>query len=234
MEQIYDWLLEEGERNVPGNFLCNWRLTRKSHEEGELLVLIDEIEDIPVAYQWGRLLRPGILQVRNDWRRKGLGRLIVEYCVEVALQRDEMVLQVECKPSSSIPFWKTMGFRIFEAEFEENATGFRVLSKKLALPHNGKSISTKISLFNEERMWNEDAEVLKSCFPKAIDTNDGKVYLAERVTFPNFFQYGSSDAVIEIVVEDKLVYRDKARYLDALKHGIKPCVNGFFIDVITF
>jgi len=92
IREIHDWLLEEDVQGVHGNFLCNWHLTYQSHEKGALLVLTDETEDRPIAYQWGMLLSSGILQVRNECRGKGLGRLLVEHCVELAIQQDEMVL----------------------------------------------------------------------------------------------------------------------------------------------
>jgi GNAT superfamily N-acetyltransferase len=233
MQPIHDWLREENRLEVHGNFLCNWNLTMQCHEEGLLLVLIDEIEGIPVAYQWGQLLSSGILQVRSGWRGKGLGRLVVEHCVELALQQDEMVLQVECKPSSSIPFWEAMGFTIIEGEFGENAKGFRVLSKELELPLGGRPVLATISSFPEERKWQEDVPAIASYRPDAIVADDGKVYLAERASFPISFRRLSRDLVIEIIVDGELIYRDKAKYQGAQDHGVKLCRNGFYIDAVT-
>lgn len=233
MQQIHDWLREENKLEVHGNFLCNWNLTEQCHEEGSLLVLIDEIEGIPVAYQWGQLLSSGILQVRNGWRGKGLGRLVAEHCVELALQQDEMVLQVECKPSSSIPFWETMGFKIVEGEFGENAKGFRVLSKELELPLGGRPALATISSFPEKRKWQEDVPAISAYRPDAIVADDGKVYLAERASFSISFHRLSRDLVIEIIVDGELIYRDKAKYPDAKDHGVKSCRNGFYIDAVT-
>lgn len=233
VQQIHDWLQEEDALEVHGNFLCNWNLTQQCYEEGTLLVLIDEIEGIPVAYQWGQLLSSGILQVRNGWRGIGLGRLVVEHCVELALQKDEMVLRVECTPRSSIPFWEAMGFTIVEGEFGENAKSFRVLSKELALPPGGRPISATISSFPEERKWQEDVPAVASYRPKAIAADDGKVYLAERASFSMSFRRMGRDPVIEIMVDGKLIYRDKAKYQDARDHGVKWCRNGFYIDAVT-
>jgi len=232
MQQIHDWLQEEDALEVHGNFLCNWNLTQQCHEEGVLLVLIDEIEGIPVAYQWGQLLSSGILQVRNDWRGKGLGRLIVEYCIELALQQDEMVLEIECKPSSSIPFWEAMGFTIIEGEFGKNAKGFKVLCKELALPPGGRPALAKISSFPEERKWLENVPAIASYRPDAIVADDGMVHLAERASFPMDFRRMSRDPVIEIIVEGKLIFRDKAKYQAAQAHGVKWCRNGFYIDAV--
>jgi len=233
IQQIHNWLQKEDTLEVHGNFLCNWNLTRQCHDEGALLVLIDEIEDIPVAYQWGQLLSSGILQVRNDWRGKGLGRLVVEHCIELALQQDEMVLQVACKPSSSIPFWKAMDFTIIEGKFGENAKGFRVLSKKLALPPSKRPVVATVSSFPEERKWQEDVPAIAIYHPDAAVADNGKVYLAERASFPMSFHPMRGDPIIEIIVEGQLIYRDKAKYQDAQDHGVKWCRNGFYIDTVT-
>ncbi|TAK63401.1 MAG: GNAT family N-acetyltransferase [Methylobacter sp.] len=233
MQQIHDWLQEEDAQEVYGNFLCNWNLTQQCHEEGTLLVLIDVIEGIPVAYQWSQLLRPGILQVRNDWRGKGLGRLIVQYCIELALQQDEMVLEIECKPSSSIPFWEAMGFTIIKGEFGETAKGFKVLSKELALPPGGRPALVTISSFPEESKWREGVPAIVSYRLDAIFADDEKVHLSERASFPKDFRRMGRDPVIEIIVDDKLIFRDKAKYQTAQAHGVKWCRNGFYIDAVT-
>lgn len=57
--KIYEWLKEEDSLGVEGNFLCNWGLTEQCHREGSLLVLVDELEGIPVAYQWGQVTSIG-------------------------------------------------------------------------------------------------------------------------------------------------------------------------------
>lgn len=228
--QIHEWLQKEDALEVQGNFLCNWSLTRQCHEEGTLLVLIDQMKGIPVAYQWGQLLRSGILQVRNGWRSAGLGRLVVEYCIELALQKNEMVLRVECNPRSSIPFWKAMGFTIVEGGLGESPKGFRVLSKQIALPPGGRQVSVMISSFPEERIWQENVPAIASYCPQAIITGNGKVYLAQRVAFSTSFR---GDPVIEIIVDGNLIYRDKAKYQRAHNLGVKWCRNGFYIDMVA-
>lgn len=233
IREIHDWLLEEDAQGVHGNFLCNWNLTYQCHEEGSLLVIIDETEGRPVAYHWGMLLSSGILQVRNEYRGKGLGRLIVEHCVELAIQQDEMVLQVECKPSSSIPFWEAMGFTIIPGDFRENPKGFRTLSKKMALPSDGRPASVMLKVFPEERKWKEDTPAVASFSLDAVITSDEKVYLAERVSFPDRSRTPGRDPVIEIAIGGQLLYRDKAKYQGAQNHGLNRCRNGFYIDTIS-
>ncbi|MCB1983832.1 MAG: GNAT family N-acetyltransferase [Burkholderiales bacterium] len=234
LRQIYEWLQEEERLEVHGNFLCNWNLTERCHQESQLLVLIDELECIPVAYQWGQLLQSGILQVRYGWRGKGLGRLVVQHCVELALEQDEMVLRIECKPSSSVPFWKAMGFTIVTDEDGYNPKGFRVLSKQLVLPLQGSVAEVTVSMFPEIRKWQDDVLPVASITPKAVLCEDGKeVYLSERAVFATSFLPAIGDPVIEILVNGSLVYRDKAKYEDARNRGVHSCRNGFYIDSVA-
>lgn len=233
VQGIQEWLREEDALEVHGNFLCNWSMTQRCHEEGTLLVLIDVNEDIPVAYQWGQLLSSGILQVRNSWRGEGLGLLMVEHCVGLALQQDEMVLQIECKPSTSIPFWERMGFTIVQGKYGRNATGYRVLSKELEQPQGGVSASVVISFYSEEILGNEDYPALARHCTEAIIAEDGKIHLAERAAFSKNCLSMGSDLVIEIMVEGELIYRDKAKRQGAKNHGVNRCCNGFYIDTVS-
>ncbi|GJL60869.1 MAG: N-acetyltransferase [Nitrospirales bacterium] len=230
--KILEWLNEEDRAQIHGNFLCNWRLTQQFHENGRLLVLIDKLQAVPVGYQWGQLLQPGILQIRNEWRGKGLGRLVVEHCVELAQQQDEAVLLIECKPASSIPFWKRMGFEIVEGAHGGNAEGYRVLSKKLELPGNGEPVEVRVSSYPEEKKWKPDTPPLSAFSPTAVRDSDGLIHLNERAAFISGGPNGIGDLVIEILMDNAVIYCDKAKYEAAEKHGVQRCENGFFVDLV--
>lgn len=231
--KIYEWLKEEARLGVHGNFLWNWNLTQQCHHEGTLLVLVDVINDAPIGYQWNQLLKPGILQIRHEWRRVGLGRLIVEHCIELAQQQNEVVLSIECKPSSSIPFWKSMGFTIIKDGHSDNATGYKVLTKKFDLPNEGMSTDVRISSFPKERQWREDVSPIDSFSPQAVRGPNGIVYLAERAAFPNV-NGAWRDLVIEIIIDGCPIYRGRANGEKAQSLGVQECKGGFYIDSITF
>ncbi len=233
LANILEWLKEEDRLGIHGNFLCNWNLTEQCHQEGTLLVLIDKIQSLPIGYQWGRLLHSGILQIRHDWRRKGLGRLIVEYCIELAQQQDEAVLHIECKPSSSKPFWKEMGFEIVPGVSGSNEKGERVLTRQLDLPGEGVSVETRISSYPDGRKWQADTPPLSTLSPHAIRGTDGNVYLAERAAFSSGVRNEVRDLVIEITIDGAVIYRDKAKYETAQRHGVRRCRNGFFLDYVA-
>ena len=79
-----------------------------------MIVYVDGKTGSPVAFQMGCLLHPGILEVKHDMRGRGIGRKLVEYCIERARERNECILKIQCKPPTSIPFWKKMGFRLLD------------------------------------------------------------------------------------------------------------------------
>lgn len=161
LRAIHAWLVDQNTRNVPGTFLCNWRLTEACHWDGELLVYVDGESGDPVAYQWGGLVRPGILEVRHDMRGKGIGKKLVARRIAQAYERDQCLLVIQCKPSSSVPFWKSMGFTVLNSVGGDNYA-YRILEKKYELPSEAIPVSVVIRFFPEERKWKDDVPALSA------------------------------------------------------------------------
>jgi hypothetical protein len=64
LAQIKQWLAKQ-ERDGVETFHCNRNLTEEMHRAGRLLVYIDAKSKDAVAYQWGGLITPGVLEVKN-------------------------------------------------------------------------------------------------------------------------------------------------------------------------
>ena len=90
-------------------FLCNWRLTSTAHEDGGLLVYVHPQTQEPLGYQWGGLVTSGILEICNDMRERGIGRELLAHCLTLAAEDGNDILGIQCKPRSSLPFWKATG-----------------------------------------------------------------------------------------------------------------------------
>ncbi len=231
LRAIHSWLVEEEARGVEGNFLCNWRLTEKAHREGRLLVFIDGSSRTPVAYQWGGLVTPGILQVRLDMRGKGIGRKLVARCIADAYKHEECLLFIQCTPSSSIPFWQKMGFTLLGRPGGNNYA-YRVLEKKRALPTNGRLVHVAIKFYPESRKWDKAVAPYTTAVPIAAITPDGVIHLGERVFFFEDLYRNVQDVVVQVEVNGEVRFCDKARYEEAHQLGVRRCTNGFYIDAI--
>lgn len=231
LHAIYTWLTEQDARKIPGTFLCNWGLTEKSHQEGKLLVYIDGVSELPVAYQWGSLLQPGILEVRHDMRGKGIGRKLVEHRIKQATKHNQCFLVIQCKPSSSIRFWQHMGFTLFNSTRGENFA-FRVLEKKHQFPSKAAPVEVAIRFFPEERKWNAKTPAYYAANPNAASTSEGIAHLAERVLFFSELHPDSGDTVVEVEVEGNILICDKAKYPEARNIGVQRCDGGFYLDAV--
>jgi len=231
LEAIRAWLLEEESNNVPGNFLCNWSVIERAQADDELLVYVDGHTGIPVGFQLGRLVRPGILQVRNACRHKGIGRKLVERCLAMARKRNECLLYIECKPSTSIPFWERMGFTLLESIDGKNYA-YQVLGKPLPLPEQGADVEVSISFYPESRRWESDTQPYVTYSPAGRITTCGSVHLKQRVLFHERVYRSSRDVVIGVQVDGKLLYEDKAKCEQSHVIGVRSCTNGFYLDTI--
>jgi len=223
---IRAWLQQQDLDEVHGTFLCNWRLTEKQHAAGALLVYVDEQLDEPVAYQWGGLLEPGILEVRNDMRGRGIGKALVAHRLAQAAAAGEDILYIQCKPSTSIPFWKSMGFELLEAT-RDGTYAFRLMHRPAELPDDGVPVEVSIEWFPEDRKWALETPALRSQAMKGV-LLEGKLYLAERALCHN--KLYAKDIVLRVIVNDVEWYLGKAKHAESDCLGVERCVNGFYLD----
>lgn len=80
--------------------------------------------DIPQAGKIGRLA------VRAGHRRRGIGRLLMERCHEIAERHG--LAEVWCHAQiSAVPFYESLGYRISGEAFEEAGIEHRAMTKKL-------------------------------------------------------------------------------------------------------
>jgi GNAT superfamily N-acetyltransferase len=227
---IHDWLVQQDADGVAGTFLCNWKLTLGKHGSGKLLVYGDPSSGEAIAYQWGGLVRPGILEVRADRRGQGIGQSMVEHMLAQAFENNEDLLSIECKPSSSIPFWRRMGFELIEGG-NGSTYGCRVIRRVLDLPDHGEAVAVTIEWFPEGRKWNAGVSAVSTFSPKAVRTPDGQIHLGERVHwFDTLPSWSGGGVVLRIVVDGVERYFDKARYPSAAQIGLKDCSNGYYLD----
>ena len=219
---IYSWLLEHDRREVHGSFLCNWNLTQRVHDEHQLFVAT--LEGEPVAYIWGDF---GILEVREDLRKKGVGKQLVEYAMQSAISSDRIAVSIECKPESSIPFWEKMGFEFHN----ENEASF-VFEKYLDIPADGSPVNVEIMFYPEQAKWTPETSPIKSFSPTAVLDNQGIIHLQNRVAAYVGGENYNGDAMIKICVNGEPVYFDKAKCPGARAIGVTYNSGAFYIDKV--
>ncbi|MFQ2253143.1 GNAT family N-acetyltransferase [Aeromonas hydrophila] len=222
VKAIYSWLLEHDRRGVHGSFLCNWNLTQRVHDDHQLVVAA--LEDEPVAYIWEDF---GILEVREDFRKKGVGKQLVEYAMQRAIIRGRIAVFIECKPESSIPFWKKMGF-----EFHNKNEASFVFEKSLDIPTDGLPVNVEIMFYPEKAKWTPEISPIKSYYPTAVLDNQGTIHLQNRVAAYIDGENHNGDAMIKICVDGKPVYFNKAKYSEAKAIGITYKSGTFYIDKV--
>jgi GNAT superfamily N-acetyltransferase len=229
MTEIRAWLEQQDRDEVHGTFLCNWSLTLRLHADGRLLVYIDEETGKPVAYQWGGLLESGILEVRHNMRGRGIGKALVAHRLAEAIEAGEDILHIQCKPSTSIPFWLKMGFELRERD-EGKTYALRYMPRKLDLPSEGKPVKVLVEWFPEARKWESTTQAVRTLQVAGMLVEDDKVCLADRALCSD--EEVERNLVLRVCVDGQEWYCDKARYAAADKLGVQRCRNGFFLDTL--
>jgi GNAT superfamily N-acetyltransferase len=228
LDEVTRWLKEEEEMGVDG-FFCNLNVIEDAYSQGDLYVLLDAPATGPVAFVADASRGPDILEVRHDRRGAGLGRKLAEFIIEQARLRDRCALDIECAPATSIPFWKRMGFQMYGRN-----RAYLLLEKRHELPDGASEAAVTITFFPEDAKWSEDVLPLAQHSPKAVWLNASRIKLAERVfLFTATMVPSFKDPVVAIDVDGKQLYKDKAKYQDAQRLGVRRDINGFFIDELT-
>ncbi len=228
---IRGWLEQEKAQGVDGNFLCNWSIIQDCHDSKELLVYVDGDSNQAVAFQLGRLLQTGILQVKNDFRHRGIGTKLVEYCVMLARRKGECLLIVQCTPPTSIPFWERMGFTLSPGPNQDNKA-YRVLERLNTLPTEGTPTMVTIRFFHESRKWDAAVRACSEVVVAGKILPGGATALSKRVLFHDGEHPNMQDVVVEILRDDERLFLDKAKYSEAARRGVIRCRNGWSIDRI--
>ncbi len=219
--KIYDWLSEQERKGVQ-TFLCNWNLTKDTHERGELIVAVSN--DTPIAYIFRDF---GILEVKADYRRKGIGTRLVNYALNLLMKSGELYVRIECTPSTSIPFWKKMGFTLYDEKF-----AYKLLEKKTDIPPGGIPIKVQICFYPANKKWNTEVQPIEVFQPKAYKFPDNVIYLEERISIFSDQQIWDGDPVIGIWVSDNELYLNKAKYGEAKQLGVLNGSRVFTVEKI--
>ena len=221
-KKIHSWLKEQNSQKIDGSFLCHWQLTEEKHQDKKLIVAISN--DEPIAYIWEDF---GILEVRHNFKRKGVGKQIVEYALDRASEKEKINIQITCAPKTSIPFWKKMGFKLYN---HQDAS--YVFHPKLHMPKTGKKVSVVINVYPETALHNGTQSPIKTFSPLAIMTDDGVIHLDYRVAAYIPKEECKGDIAIKIIIEHKQQLFAKAKHEISKKIGVNYQPRAFAIEKI--
>ena len=124
-----------------------------------------------------------------------------------------------------------MGFTLVPEGVKNYAC--RVLEKLLPLPSEGQCARVEIRFFPEAKMWDGTARSYASHHPVARRLPDGTVKFEKRVLFHEKLEAGVGDVVVEVQLDGKRLYLDKAKYDEAKLLGVHRCTNGWYMDELV-
>ena len=227
IEKIHCWLVSQSQRDVYGTFLCNWSWITKAHEEGDVIVCIEKNQ--PIAYL---LADFAILEVREEYRGRGVGRSLVAYGLDQARNLNFYCISGICAPETSISFWRAMGFEFFNKS--HNTFAYLMIEKDLPLPKGGELVKVDISFYPESKRRETETKALKVFSPHAIRAADGVIHLGARVAIFLECSIWDEDPVVGICIDGVEVYLEKAKYPEASELGVQLYGETCFIERLTW
>jgi N-acetylglutamate synthase-like GNAT family acetyltransferase len=106
------WLTQELENSGEG-FMNNWNIIEDYFDRKQLILLLHESKTIGFT-TWDIVdeiaLNIDIAVIHPNFRSKGAGKFMMGESFKYLKSKDILVAKLFCQPSSSEPFWKSLGF----------------------------------------------------------------------------------------------------------------------------
>lgn len=226
LAEILAWSKQEFEDDIHGSFYCNANVIRFHHREGSLHVWADPASDKAVAYLTGPVTGPDIMAVKSDRRGEGIGSMLADYMIQQAVEADVPVIEIECAPETSIPFWEGKGFTIFRDQY-----AYKIIEKRNALP-DGRPVSVRIGFYPERYKRDQTVAPYHIFEPDAVQIQSDVIVLGARATCFYDRRIIDHDVVVRIDVDGQTLYADKAKYEEAREMGVEHGGNCWYLDNI--
>jgi GNAT superfamily N-acetyltransferase len=237
LPKIFLWLKQEYDEDDGVGFWCNRNIIERSLDQGDLYVIRDGGD--PMAFQVGKHAAD-IVSVRKSCRRKGLGTLLFEASLARSIADDVVVMQGECEPATSLPFWQEQGFeRFLESRSPDVVLVRRIICKALDFPAQGRCVSVSIGFYPESSQYNgSDVEPITVHRVLGRLSGTGRVHLPRRIIGLIDDEPRGDDLVVRVDVDDKIVCFGKCKHDAARRIGVRKSHDGFaffldFLDLST-
>lgn len=231
LAEVGRWLKAEYERDGEG-FWCNRNILEDAHAKGRLLVLPDEVTDLPIGFIANGEDGPDVLSVRTDRGGEGAGRRLAQHMVQLFTEQGEVrVIELQCEPETSIPFWRKMGFTHYRSQGRDRA--YKVVEKIWPVDPDAPAVDVRIAFFPEAAKWRPDTEPLLVATTRAIRESEFSIGLTERVVFHTGIRSGANDTVVSITVNGVELFKDKAKYQQAKDLGVIADSYAYYLDEVV-
>lgn len=107
LSDIKNWLTEEGD-----GFICNWNIIEDSFRDNEMYCAIHngKVFGFLVYRAFSIDANISIMEIHPDYRRKGIGRELINVFFDELRSLGIQVVRLESNPQTSLPFWRSFGF----------------------------------------------------------------------------------------------------------------------------
>ncbi|WPU66522.1 GNAT family N-acetyltransferase [Peredibacter starrii] len=236
LKQVLDWLKAENAAGLPGCFYCNRSLIKESFKKKNVWIL--DLGKGPIAFL---VLNPlcssiEILEVKHAERGHGYGRKMAEFAISYFKSKNHSIIRIDCQPSSSINFWKKMGFHLYKETFKGvskknhySNRAYLKIGKDNYVDPSWPMVSVEIRFYPEQVKWNDKSvEPIVVFKPDCFRKSSNELVLKDRIVFYHPSVFEARDVVICISVEDNKLYMDKAKYEEGKIFGINKQDNDLF------
>jgi GNAT superfamily N-acetyltransferase len=217
------WLQAEDQQRGRG-FFCNWdNRIEPAFTNGGLFVLAVKSDILGFVVDAPR--GADIVEVRPDIRGNGYGRELAAWLIEAARKRGNSVVELECSPPTSIPFWEKMGFTV------SGRQAHMVLQRKVEF-REGQRQHFQIDFYPKERDWNKKAQPFQTYSGEALLLKDRSLLLPERaICFTSDYKH-NQECRVRIAVETAVLVEDKKlKEAEVESFGVRVDPGGiYFIE----
>jgi GNAT superfamily N-acetyltransferase len=246
MAEIEEWLDEEEARYSTANeewkandydgqnpvrgFRCNWDSVKKGWKSGrKVFALI--VQDHAVGFLDGT----DILEIRPNWRGKGLGAVLADFMLKQEFDAGRSVVDIGIAPFSSEPFWRErMGFTVMQdREWYGGGTyAYKVLTRTFELSA-GDRVPYTVEFYSEEDGYSKNSVPFARFSGLGERKDDGSIQLPERAYCFNENDEQHTDYFVAITLDGTTLVFDKAKRDECAELGVQKDKGGvYFLDRI--
>ncbi|MGI3903162.1 MAG: hypothetical protein ACRYGP_03425 [Janthinobacterium lividum] len=163
--------------------------------------------------------------VRQDWHRRGLGKILLEASIARAYRDDFNVLMGECSPVTSLPFWLAQGFdRYGDIGEWQPVLVRRVLPRRHELPAGRPLVDVVVGFYPEAVTYGRLAHMLAPIAEHRLRGGllaDGAIQLERRVIGLTDDEPDRKDLAVRIEVDGVERCFGKAKHAGAVAAGVR-------------